>query len=67
MAKPTDATLRTFAGQKGYEVERAQMKGCWRLKDAAGETARNPLTGSAAFTINEAIAFLKTKPDTLGW
>jgi hypothetical protein len=65
MTKPTDATLRAFAGQKGYEVERARMRECWLLKETADKSVRNPLTGSVAFTIAEAMAFLKTRPGAL--
>ena len=63
MPKPSDAGLRSLAGQKGYTPERALMQGCWRLKGKDGALAKNTLTNATAFTIYEAMAFLKEQPD----
>ena len=60
------AQLRALAGERGYSVERAIMRGRWRLRDdKSGDLAVNR-RGSAAFTIAEAIKFLKAGPKTGG-
>jgi hypothetical protein len=63
MPKLDDASVRALAGNHGYEVERAIMKGCWRLVDEKGKRIRNPATDSTAFTLPELVAFLKSPPD----
>jgi hypothetical protein len=56
------AALRTLAAQKGYEVERAMMQGCYRLIGTDRQPVRHA-DGSLGFTPKEAMAFLETLPD----
>jgi hypothetical protein len=58
------AALRTLAAQKGYEVERAMMQGCYRLIDADRAPVRHA-DGSTGFTPKEATAFLEKQPDVV--
>jgi hypothetical protein len=50
------------AAQKGYDVERAIMQGCYRLIDADRVPVRHA-DGSSGFTPKEAMAFLEKQPD----
>ncbi len=53
------AQLRALAGERDYSIERAIMRGRWRLRDdKTGDLAVNR-RGSAAFTITEAVKFLR--------
>ena len=55
------AALRALAAEKGYRLEPAIMGGCWRLMDdVTGKPATNE-NGSAAFTVAEAIHFLRSR------
>jgi hypothetical protein len=58
------AALRTLAAQKGYDIERSTMQGCWRIVGADKLPARHP-DGSTGFTPKEATAFLIEQPDVL--
>ena len=53
------AKLRGLAGERGFTIERAYRRNCWRLLDAAGKAITNPRDGSIAFTVEAAIAFLE--------
>jgi hypothetical protein len=55
------ARLRALAAQKGYRLDRAITRGRWRLIDeVTGDTAADE-TGSATFTVAEAIRFLRSR------
>jgi hypothetical protein len=58
------AALRILAAQKGFDVERAMMQGCYRLIGADKLPAKHP-DGSAGFTPKEATAFLERQPDAV--
>jgi hypothetical protein len=63
MSRDDLAELRALAGEKGFDLERANMRDRWRLVDeATGELAKNE-SGSAAFTVAAAIKFLRRLPD----
>lgn len=55
--------LLDIADRKGFEVERAVLKDHFRLTGPDGNFARQP-TGSAAFTLAQAMRFLEEQPDT---
>jgi endonuclease YncB( thermonuclease family) len=55
--------LRVLAFQKGFEVERSTIAGCWRLIGITDGVAATGPNGGAAFTIAEAKAFLAGLPD----
>jgi hypothetical protein len=57
------AHLRALAGRKGISVERAFMRGCWRLVDAGGRMLIGP-AGGTGFTPVEARRFLLSLPVT---
>lgn len=58
---PSAAHLRSLAGRKGLSLERAMMRGCWRLLDARGVLLVGPACGTA-FTAFEARRFLLGLP-----
>jgi hypothetical protein len=62
MPKFSDAAIRAAAGDAGFTIERATMRGCWRLLDQDGKRIKNPLNGSTAFLPIELIAFLQSQP-----
>lgn len=63
MSRDDLAELRALAGEKGFDLESATMRGRWRLADeTTGEQAKNE-NGSAAFTVAAAIRFLRKLPD----
>jgi hypothetical protein len=63
MAKCDDLiALFDLADRKGFDVTRAMRRDHWRLIDPNGELVRRE-TGTAAFTLTEAIRFLEAKPD----
>jgi hypothetical protein len=64
MPRPSQSVVRTLAAQKGYEVERAMMQGCYRLI-GADKVAVRYADGSTGFTPKEATAFLEKKPDAV--
>ncbi len=45
----------------GYSAEKAMTRGCWGLRDADGNLAKNA-KGSTAFTVPELVAFLNRAP-----
>jgi hypothetical protein len=54
--------LMTLAAKKGYALEASTMPGGWSLigRDRKPARGRN---GALAFTLTEALAFLKAQPD----
>jgi hypothetical protein len=58
------AALRTVAAQKGFEVQRAMMQGCYRLIGADKVPVLHA-DGSTGFTPKEATAFLGRLPDVV--
>ncbi len=60
MARRDDlAKLRGRAAERGYTLERAIRRNCWRLVNAKGETVVNPRNGSTAFSVVDAMGFLR--------
>ncbi len=57
------AKLRGLAGEHGYRLEKAPISGTWFLiEEVTGEKAMSD-RGTTAFSVERAIAFLKTVPE----
>jgi hypothetical protein len=57
------AKLRALAWRKAFEVDPALMRGCVRLFDNASQSYARAPDGSAAFTVREALLFLREQRD----
>jgi hypothetical protein len=57
------AKLRSLAGEKGYELEKAPISGAWFLiEEVTGQLAVSD-RDTTAFSVDRAIAFLKRVPE----
>jgi hypothetical protein len=55
--------LQSLAFSKGYRIQRALIRNCWRLIDEkTGEPAVTDW-GGTAFTVKAAMKYLAAKPD----
>jgi hypothetical protein len=61
MARRDDAgKLRSLAGELGYELVKAPIRGCWFLVDGSGANAVSD-RGTTAFGVDAAIKFLSKR------
>ncbi len=61
MARRDDtAKLRGLAGELGYELVKAPIRGCWFLVDEKGDNAVSD-RGTTAFSVERAIRFLTSR------
>lgn len=55
------AKLRSLAGEKGFELEKAPIRDCWFLVDEKSGKPAISYKGTTAFSVDRAIKFLSAQ------